>query len=51
MDRLSSKQDRFEDKYRSTSNVFESETVLEFFIKVEENDEDFEENGPCTNKS
>ena len=51
MDRLSSKQDQFEEECRSNSNAFESETVLEFFIKIEENDEYVQENGPCTNQS
>ena len=31
--------------------MFESETALEFFIKVEENDEDSLESGPFTNQS
>ena len=31
--------------------MFESETALEFFIKVEEDDEDFQESRPFTNQS
>ena len=40
-----------EDVNGNTSNIFESETVLEFFIKEEESDDDCHENGPFTNQS